>query len=79
VSDAANLLELQAADLEITRANKRLDELPEKIAILQVRGKRKEADTLAASRTSLRKLKARSSSPRRAEMSRRRSRRNKRR
>lgn len=57
MSDATDLLELQAADIEIARANKRLDELPEKIAILQVRAKQREATSLAdKARLLLRKL-----------------------
>ncbi len=42
VSEAADLLELQTTDIEIVRANKRLNELPEKAAILQSRAKQKE-------------------------------------
>lgn len=42
MSEAAALLELQAIDVEIIRAKKRLDELPEKTAILQARAKLRE-------------------------------------
>jgi predicted nucleic acid-binding Zn-ribbon protein len=40
------LLELQDLDLEILRAKKRLDELPEKHAILEVRAKQREVAAL---------------------------------
>lgn len=42
MNEPAALLRLQALDLEILRANKRLDELPEKRAILEVRAKLRE-------------------------------------
>ncbi len=42
MQDASALLALQDADLEIMRMNKRLDELPEKRAILEVRAKQRE-------------------------------------
>jgi len=48
VSEAADLLELQFVDVEILRATKRLDELPEKRAILEVRAKQREIHALAA-------------------------------
>jgi len=47
VSEPADLLELQATDIEIARAAKRLDELPEKAAILQARAKQREVAGLA--------------------------------
>lgn len=46
MSVAADLLELQGLDLEIVRANKRLEELPEKKAILEVRSKLREIGSL---------------------------------
>lgn len=46
MSQASSLLELQAADLDILRSKKRLDELPEKRAILQVRAKQREVTEL---------------------------------
>jgi len=46
VSEAADLLELQSVDVEIVRANKRLDELPEKRAILEARAKQREIHAL---------------------------------
>ncbi|PKQ16036.1 MAG: hypothetical protein CVT67_06950 [Actinobacteria bacterium HGW-Actinobacteria-7] len=46
MSEASDLLELQGIDLDILRANKRLDELPEKRAILEARVKQREAATL---------------------------------
>lgn len=59
MSQAADLLELQATDIEITRATKRLDELPEKAAILQARAKQREVAALAQKAdTLLRKLEA---------------------
>lgn len=42
------LLELQTLDIEIMRAEKRLDELPEKRAILEARAKQREVATMAA-------------------------------
>lgn len=48
MSEAADLLELQSADIEIVRAKKRLDELPEKRAILEVRAKQREIQALSA-------------------------------
>jgi len=42
MSEPAALLELQAIDVEIIRARKRLEELPEKAAILQARAKQRE-------------------------------------
>jgi len=47
VSEAVDLLELQATDIEIVRATKRLDELPEKRAILEVRAKLRDTKALA--------------------------------
>jgi len=47
VSQAADLLELQTTDIEIARATKHLDELPEKAAILQARAKQREVAVLA--------------------------------
>jgi len=47
VTEPADLLELQAIDIEIVRATKRLDELPEKRAILQLRTKQREVGALA--------------------------------
>lgn len=59
MSEASALLELQSLDLEILRAKKRLEELPEKRAILEVRNKQREvaelrhkADLLVAKLTS---------------------------
>lgn len=46
VSGSSDLLELQAVDIEIIRAAKRLDELPEKRAILEVRAKEREVQSL---------------------------------
>lgn len=46
MSEATDLLELQSVDLEILRATKRLEELPEKRAILELRGKLREVQTL---------------------------------
>jgi hypothetical protein len=46
MSEAAALLNLQAIDLEILRSRKRLDELPEKTAILEVRAKQRQVDEL---------------------------------
>ncbi len=46
MSEATNLLELQSVDLEIIRATKRLDELPEKSVILEARAKQREANAL---------------------------------
>ncbi len=43
---ATVLLELQATDIEIMRAEKRLEELPEKRAILEVRSKIRDTDAL---------------------------------
>jgi len=48
VSEAADLLELQSVDVEIIRATKRLQELPEKRAILEARAKLRETRALAA-------------------------------
>jgi len=47
VSEAVDLLDLQATDIEIVRATKRLDELPEKRAILDVRAKLRDTKALA--------------------------------
>lgn len=44
--EADALLELQAADVEIMRAGKRLDELPEKRRILEVRAKQREVGVM---------------------------------
>ena len=46
MTDAAALLELQALDLEILRAKKRLEELPEKRAILEIRAKQRDVSEL---------------------------------
>lgn len=46
MSEATDLLELQAVDLDILRATKRLEELPEKRAILEARAKQREVQTL---------------------------------
>lgn len=48
MDQAAALLELQRLDLEILRAKKRLDELPEKQAILEVRAKIREISEMKA-------------------------------
>lgn len=48
MSEAADLLELQSVDVEIVRATKRLDELPEKRAILELRAKQREIHALGA-------------------------------
>jgi predicted nucleic acid-binding Zn-ribbon protein len=42
MNEPSALLELQATDVEILRAAKRLDELPEKKAILEIRAKQRE-------------------------------------
>lgn len=47
MSDATSLETLQQLDLDIMRARKRLDELPEKRAILETRQKMKEVAALA--------------------------------
>lgn len=44
---SAALLALQAVDIDIMRAEKRLDELPEKRAILEARAKQREVQTMA--------------------------------
>ena len=46
MNQAASLLELQRLDLEILRAKKRLEELPEKRAILEVRHKLRDVSAL---------------------------------
>jgi len=46
VSEAADLLELQSVDVEMVRAAKRLEELPEKRAILELRAKQREIHAL---------------------------------
>lgn len=46
VDEASALLELQEQDLEILRAERALDELPEKRAILEVRAKEREVEGL---------------------------------
>ncbi len=46
MNSASALLELQSADVEILRANKRLEDLPEKRAILEVRAKQREVTEL---------------------------------
>ncbi len=46
MNQAASLLELQRLDLEILRAKKRLEELPEKQAILDVRHKLRDVSAL---------------------------------
>ncbi|NTW27937.1 MAG: hypothetical protein HGA39_01020 [Coriobacteriia bacterium] len=48
MTQAAALLDLQAVDLEILRNKKRLDELPEKQAILELRAKQREVMALHA-------------------------------
>jgi predicted nucleic acid-binding Zn-ribbon protein len=48
MSAAAALLKLQELDLDISRSEKRLDELPEKRAILDVRAKQREVAALKA-------------------------------
>lgn len=45
---AITLLEVQAADIDLIRARKRLEELPEKKAILEVRAKMKQIAALGA-------------------------------
>lgn len=51
---AGALLQLQETDLAIMRATKRLDEMPEKRAILEVRAKRREITALRAKAEGLR-------------------------
>ena len=46
MTQAGSLLELQALDLEVLRSNKKLEELPEKHAILAARAKLREVTTL---------------------------------
>jgi len=46
MQESVALLELQDIDVEILRATKRLDELPEKRAILEIRAKQREAQAL---------------------------------
>ncbi len=46
MSEASDLLQLQSVDLDILRATKRLDELPEKRAILEARAKSRDASSL---------------------------------
>ena len=46
MTQAQSLLELQASDLEILRSTKRLEELPEKRAILELRAKQRDVQTL---------------------------------
>jgi uncharacterized protein len=46
MTQAGSLLELQALDLEILRSTKKLDELPEKRAILQMRAKQRDVQAL---------------------------------
>lgn len=46
MQEAEALLELQSIDIEIMRANKRLEELPEKRAILEVRAKQREVGAM---------------------------------
>ena len=46
MDEASALLELQEQDLEILRAERALDELPEKRAILEVRAKQREVEAL---------------------------------
>ena len=46
MSQGAALLELQRLDLEILRAKKRLEELPEKRAILEIRHKQRDVNNL---------------------------------
>lgn len=48
VDQAAALLELQQIDLELARAERTLDELPEKKAILEIRSKHREVQNLAS-------------------------------
>jgi predicted nucleic acid-binding Zn-ribbon protein len=44
MTQSGPLLELQALDLELLRSAKRLEELPEKLAILEVRSKRRDVE-----------------------------------
>lgn len=44
--DTTDLLELQALDVEVLRARKRLDELPEKTAILETRARIREIQSM---------------------------------
>jgi uncharacterized protein len=46
MTQAGSLLELQALDLDVLRSNKKLEELPEKTAILKARAKLREVMTL---------------------------------
>ncbi len=46
MDEASALLQLQELDLDIVRAERALDELPEKRAILEVRAKRREVEAL---------------------------------
>ena len=46
MTQAGSLLQLQALDLEILRSTKRLEELPEKRAILEVRAKQRDVQIL---------------------------------
>jgi predicted nucleic acid-binding Zn-ribbon protein len=48
MTQASSLLELQGLDLEILRSKKRLDELPEKRAILEIRAKMRDVTALRA-------------------------------
>lgn len=48
MTEAESLLAMQECDLEIARAEKRLDELPEKRSILEVRAKEREIGALKA-------------------------------
>ena len=46
MTQASSLLELQALDLELLRSHKKLEELPEKHAILAARAKQREVTAL---------------------------------
>ncbi len=48
MQEATALLELQRIDIELLQAEKRLEELPEKRAILEVRAKLREIETMKA-------------------------------
>jgi predicted nucleic acid-binding Zn-ribbon protein len=46
MTHSGSLLELQSLDLELLRSAKRLEELPEKLAILEVRAKRRDVESV---------------------------------
>ena len=46
MTQASTLLALQAVDLDVLRSKKRLDELPERRAILEIRAKQREVSEL---------------------------------